>query len=59
MKENKKLEAAIKYANSSSSIENMNPTQDELNTIKKMLQEEVHKQKNKTQKRKEKNGKIR
>lgn len=51
MKENKKLEAAIKYANSSSSIENMNPTQDELNKIKKMLQEEVHKQKNKTQKR--------
>ena len=37
----------------------MNPTQDELNTIKKMLQEEVNKQKNKTQKRKEKNGKIR
>ena len=50
MKENKKLEEAIKYANSSSSIENMNPTQDELNKIKKMLQEEVHKQKNKTQK---------
>ena len=40
-----KIEKAIKYAESTSMIENMNPTKEELKTIK-------------IQKKEEKNGKI-
>lgn len=33
-----KIEKAIKYAESTSMIENMNPTKEELKTIKQMLE---------------------
>lgn len=54
-----KIEKAIKYAESTSMIENMNPTKEELKTIKQMLENPDKKQiLIKIQKKEEKKGKI-
>ena len=53
-----KIEKAIKYAESTSMIENMNPTKEELKTIKQMLENPDKKILIKIQKKEEKNGKI-
>ena len=54
-----KIEKAIKYAESTSMIENMNPTKEELKTIKQMLENSDKRQVLvKAQKKEEKNGKI-
>lgn len=54
-----KIEKAIKYAESTSMIENMNPTKEELKTIKQMLENSNKKQTLvKIQKKEEKNGKV-